>query len=50
MFMRSKKDYVRYVCNFTPDQYGKLKEKSDEEGIPIAYQVRTAVKEYLAKN
>ena len=27
-----------------------LKEKSDEEGIPIAYQVRTAINEYLEKN
>tara|TARA_R100000329_G_scaffold60251_1_gene53973 strand:+ start:403 stop:552 length:150 start_codon:yes stop_codon:yes gene_type:complete len=47
--MKTKRDYVRYMCNFTPDQYEKLKEKSDRDGIPIAYQVRTAVKEYQDK-
>ena len=47
---RPKPDYIRYVCNFTIKQYENLKEKSDEEGIPIAYQVRTAIKEYLEKN
>jgi len=47
---RPKTDYIRYVCNFTIKQYENLKEKSDEEGIPIAYQVRTAINEYLERN
>ena len=46
---RPKTDYIRYVCNFTIKQYEalKLKDKSDEEGIPIAHQVRTAINEYI---
>ena len=49
LFMpRTKNDYVRYMCQFAPDQYEELKKRS-ELGIPIAYHVRMAVKEYLAK-
>ena len=44
---RPKTDYIRYVCNFTIKQYEALKDKSDEEGIPIAHQVRTAINEYI---
>ena len=44
---RPKTDYIRYVCNFTIKQYEALKDKSDEEGIPIAHQVRTANNEYI---
>jgi len=44
---RSKTDYIRYVCNFTIKQYEALKDKSDEEGIPIAHQVRTAINQYI---
>ena len=46
---RPKTDYIRYVCNFTIKQYEALKDKSDEEGIPIAHQVRTAINEYIKK-
>jgi len=46
---RPKTDYIRYVCNFTTKQYESLKDKSDEEGIPIAHQVRTAINEYIKK-
>ena len=42
-----KTDYIRYVCSFTIKQYETLKEKSDEEGIPIAHQIRTAIDNYL---
>ena len=45
---RIKNDYVRYMCQFAPDQYEELKKRS-ELGIPIAYHVRMAVKEYLEK-
>ena len=45
---RTKNEYIRYMCQFTPDQYDGLKEKSNE-GIPMAYHVRMAVKQYLAK-
>ena len=45
---RTKNDYVRYMCQFAPDQYEELKKRS-ELGMPIAYHVRMAVKEYLAK-
>ena len=44
---KTKTDYIRYVCNFTIKQYEALKDKSDEEGIPIAHQVRTAINEYI---
>ena len=36
------------MCQFSPDQYEELKKRS-EEGIPMAYHVRIALKEYLAK-
>jgi len=51
---RPKNDYVRYMCQFTPVQYSKLK-KASEDGFPISFLVRKAVENFfeeqeLAKN
>ena len=43
---RPKQDYVRYMCQFTPLQYSKLK-KASSDGTPIAYHVRNAIDNYL---
>ena len=43
---RPKQDYVRYMCQFTPLQYSKLK-KASSDGAPIAYHVRNAIDNYL---
>tara|TARA_B100000965_G_scaffold258765_1_gene218121 strand:- start:7179 stop:7523 length:345 start_codon:yes stop_codon:yes gene_type:complete len=43
---RPKQDYVRYMCQFTPSQYSKLK-KASSDGTPIAYHVRNAIDNYL---
>ena len=40
-------DHTKMMINFTVKQFEALKDKSDEEGIPIAHQVRTAVNEYI---
>ena len=50
LFMpRTKNDYVKGICvDPLLDQYEELKKRS-ELGIPIAYHVRMAVKEHLAR-
>ena len=44
---RPKQDYIRYICQFTPTQYSKLKKASAYNGAPIAYHVRNAIDNYL---
>jgi len=43
---RPKQDYVRYMCQFRPEQYDKLK-KASEDGIPMAYHIRLAIDNYF---
>jgi len=45
---RPKQEYVRYMCQFRPEQYSKLK-KASEDGIPMAYHIRLAVDNYFQK-
>ena len=43
---RPKQEYVRYMCQFRPEQYSKLK-KASEDGIPMAYHIRLALDNYF---
>jgi len=43
---RQKQEYIRYMCQFRPEQYDKLK-KASEDGIPMAYHIRLAVDNYF---
>ena len=44
---RPKQDFIRYICQFTPTQYSKLKKASADDGAPIAHHVRNAIDNYL---
>tara|TARA_B100001057_G_scaffold465910_1_gene522504 strand:- start:595 stop:780 length:186 start_codon:yes stop_codon:yes gene_type:complete len=43
-------DHIKMMINLTKDIVDELKRRKEIAGLPISYQVRTAVQEYLAKN
>ncbi len=42
-------NHTKMMINFTEEIANELKKRSEVGGLPISYQVRTAVQEYLAK-
>jgi len=43
-------NHTKMMINFTEEIANELKKRSELGGLPISYQVRTAVQEYLARN
>ena len=42
-------NHTKMMINFTEEIANELKKRCEVGGLPISYQVRTAVQEYLAK-
>ena len=42
-------DHIKMMINLTKDIVDELKKRKEIAGLPISYQVRTEVTEYLAK-
>ena len=45
---RTKNDYVRYMCQFAPDQYEELK-KFSRSGLSTGFLIREAIHDLLVK-
>ena len=43
-------DHIKMMINFTVKRADKLRERKEKTGVPVCWQVRTAVDKYLEDN
>ena len=43
-------DHTKMMINFTEKTADKLRERKEKTGLPVSWQVRTAVDKYLEEN